>query len=207
MGKITWMTRVIDTKAMHPDVPKGYRNNNPLNVRFSTKNDWEGQLGRDKSGMCVFCEMKYGIRAGIRLIAHYQLTYNKRAVKDIITRWTPKNANNTEAYIERVCEHMQCEPEFAPRFGQDDKLGDCCRMIQAMIMVENDGFRKDLCSWNTIRDAYTMAFPHLRLIPGLGDPDIAEALPENKDQEEVESVRINYHDAFMEDRNSHFGTL
>lgn len=206
MGKNTWMERVIDTQKMYPNIPRGYRNNNPLNIRFSTRNDWQGQLGRDKGDMCVFYDMKYGVRAAIKLIANYQWRYNKRTVLDIITRWAPKKENNTDAYIKRVCDWMKCEPWFIPRFGLNDEQGDCCRMIQAMMMVENGVLRTDLCSWRTIQDAYEMAFPGLRPFFSCNAPDIAEALPENGEVEE-ERVFITYYEAFMEDRNSHFGIV
>ena len=160
MGKNTWMERVIDTQKMYPNIPRGYRNNNPLNIRFSTRNDWQGQLGRDKGGMCVFYDMKYGVRAAIKLIANYQWKYNKRTVLDIITRWAPKKENNTEAYIKRVCEYMKCEPEFIPHFGAAAEMYDCIRMVKAMCEVENGAPHNKYITDHDFETGWRLAFPY-----------------------------------------------
>lgn len=162
MAKKKWMTRVINTAMCYPRTPRGMRNNNPLNIRFSEVNEWQGIIGRDKEkgGMCVFATMYQGIRAAMLLINTYQRKYNKRTIREIISRWAPpQDKNNTEAYIKRVCDYMKVEPEFIPHFGVQREMYDCFRLILAMASVENG---VDPCLYITdleLSRAYQEAFP------------------------------------------------
>lgn len=162
MVKKKWMTRVINTAMCYPRSPRGMRNNNPLNIRFSEVNEWQGIIGRDKEkgGMCVFATMYQGIRAAMLLINTYQRKYNKRTIREIISRWAPpQDKNNTEAYIKRVCDYMKVEPEFIPHFGLQREMYDCFRLILAMASVENG---VDPCLYITdleLSRAYQEAFP------------------------------------------------
>lgn len=211
MGKHSWKTRVIDTKSRYPQSPRGYRNNNPLNIRFSESNDWYGQIGRDKAsgGMCVFGNMRSGVRAAFRLLYAYQWRHNKRTVRDLISRWAPKSENNTEAYIKRVCDWMKCEPEFIPHFGTYEEMADCIRMIQGMIAVENGSYDDALCPWYDIKDAYLMAFPSAHTAYHADKlPDVAEALPDNAEDDEEENERFwfDYDDISQQDK-THYGEV
>ena len=162
MGKYSWMTRVIDSKSLFPDAPRGYRNNNPLNIRFSERNAWQGILGRDKEkgGMCVFSAQRYGIRAVFRLFETYQKKYNKCSVREMISKWAPKKENNTEAYIKRVCEYMKCEPEFIPHFGAAAEMYDCIRMVKAMCEVENGAPHNKYITDHDFETGWRLAFPY-----------------------------------------------
>lgn len=77
------------------------RNNNPCNIRYSSKNDWKGQIGSDK-GFCVFANMSYGYRAAMKLVQSY-IKKGYDTVGDIISRWAPPSENDTKAYISNVC--------------------------------------------------------------------------------------------------------
>ena len=46
------------------------RNNNPLNIRYSPANKWQGQTGENK-GFCTFRNEAYGIRAGQLFFIHH----------------------------------------------------------------------------------------------------------------------------------------
>lgn len=156
-----WMTRIINTAMCYPRAPRGMRNNNPLNIRFSEANEWQGIIGRDKEkgGMCVFANMYQGIRAAMLLINTYQRKYNRRTIRDIINRWAPTNENNTSGYIKRVCDYMKVEPDFIPHFGVQQEMYDCFRLILAMASVENG---IDPCLYITddeLWQAYNEAFP------------------------------------------------
>jgi len=147
-------------------LPRGIRNNNPLNIRYNAKNQWLGQTGSDRvpaeKGMCVFTSMHYGIRAAFKLLSNYGRKYGLNTVRSIITRWAPpSDDNNTEAYIKRVCDTMKCEPEFVPHFGTQCDMHECCLMVKGMIIVENGG---DYVDFTTIYRAYCKAF-------GINDED------------------------------------
>ena len=158
-----WKKRVIPTNEFHPSHPRGYRNNNPLNIRFSTMNNWQGIIGRDKEkgGMCVFGQMYQGIRAAFLLLNAYQRKYDKRNIRELITRWAPpQDRNNTEAYIKRVCDYMKCEPDFVPHFGAQVELHDCYRLIRAMAGVENGKDSALYISDSDLWEGYRLAFPN-----------------------------------------------
>lgn len=82
-----------------------YTRNNPLNIRYSAENDWLGQVG-ERKGFCVFSEVKYGWRAGFKIVK----TYHKkgfRSIEAIIHRFAPASENPTSSYVSFVSEKMQ----------------------------------------------------------------------------------------------------
>ena len=98
-------------------LPRGLRNNNPLNIRRSG-DKWQGlRVLQEDSFFFQFSEMKWGWRAAFRLLCHtYYGKYRLRTIRDIITRWAPPKENNTEAYIRRVTDRIG--------IGPDRELGD-----------------------------------------------------------------------------------
>ena len=84
--------------------PLGYRNLNPLNIRFNVMNNWKGQTGCHK-GFCTFDTMEHGYRAAFVLL----LNYIKRGFTtptEIISSWAPASENNTKAYIATVMRYF-----------------------------------------------------------------------------------------------------
>lgn len=81
-------------------VPLGLRNNNPLNIRFSSRSNWIGQTG-DNKGFCVFDSLEHGFRAAFKLLTNY-IKSGYDTVPKIISRWAPQSENNTTAYIDFV---------------------------------------------------------------------------------------------------------
>lgn len=90
----------VFTKAL----PRGIRNNNPLNIRENNRADfdWLGEASIDfDDEFEVFQSPVYGYRAGARIIQ----SYNRRGITtlgDIISTWAPSNENDTESYIASV---------------------------------------------------------------------------------------------------------
>lgn len=81
--------------------PRGIRNNNPGNIRWDGKTQWQGLAGVDDAGFVIFDTPENGIRAMARVLA----SYGRRGVvtvADIIRTWAPPNENNTPAYIASV---------------------------------------------------------------------------------------------------------
>ena len=64
-------------------LPRGFRNNNPLNIRKGSK--WKGLSPNqgDKS-FCVFISMRYGIRAAIYLLLKYYKKYALHTLYEVI---------------------------------------------------------------------------------------------------------------------------
>lgn len=88
----------VPTKAI------GYRINNPLNIRYLSKNNWKGQTGQ-QSGFCVFDSPENGIRAAMVNLKSYR-KQGVLTIADIISRWAPPSENNTESYIDFVCNKL-----------------------------------------------------------------------------------------------------
>lgn len=83
--------------------------NNPLNLRFSKRNNWQGQTGEYK-GFCVFKSVAYGFRAAYLNLCSY-FRRDIRTVRDIITRWAPPSENSTEQYIRFVSDDCMIDPD------------------------------------------------------------------------------------------------
>lgn len=87
-------------------IPRGLRNNNPLNIRRSN-DKWKGLSAvQDDKEFFQFLCAAYGWRAAFVILT--KSYYTKRGIKTIegiIRRWAPSNENNTEGYIRRVCEY------------------------------------------------------------------------------------------------------
>ena len=101
---------------------RGVRNNNPGNIDYNPRNQWQGQLPHDPSiekRFARFDTPENGIRALARLILVYRgkdgmPNVGRRGidtVREIITRWAPGVENNTEAYIKAVSSSLAVKPE------------------------------------------------------------------------------------------------
>lgn len=90
--------------------PRGIRNNNPGNIRYSEHNKWRGQTG-DDGAFAIFSEAKYGIRALAILLNNYSHKYGLNNVRDIINKYAPTNENNTGAYIEHVAKKLNVKAD------------------------------------------------------------------------------------------------
>lgn len=111
--------------------PRGVRNNNPLNIRYSIYNDWQGQTGTDGE-YAIFSDSKYGIRAAAKLLNKYYQGYGLTTINGIINRWAPTIENNTQSYINAVANRLNVsenEPLLWPTYAN--------ALIKAMIHHEN----------------------------------------------------------------------
>lgn len=119
---------------MKQTLPRGLRNNNPLNIRISTdKFVGEVRPSQDKA-FKQFDTMAHGYRAAFRVLRTYINNYKCDTIRKIISRWAPKNENHTENYIKVVSERSGItadEPIFA------DNREMMIRIVAAMSFVEN----------------------------------------------------------------------
>lgn len=87
---------------------RGVRNNNPGNIDYNPRNDWQGQLGLElKVGASTprfarFDTPENGIRALGKLIRTYQNKHGLKTIEQIIARWAPSTENNTKSYADAV---------------------------------------------------------------------------------------------------------
>lgn len=130
-------------------IPRGIRNNNPLNIRIG--NVWLGEVAEPTDpDFEQFVNMLYGVRAGFVLIRRYIKHYHRNTVRSIIQAWAPPSENNTEAYVAKVSSLVGIDAD-APIVYEDSHM--VCRLIAAMIMWEC-GQPVDM---KIIEKAYTMA--------------------------------------------------
>lgn len=115
-------------------LPRGYRNNNPLNVRKSAANAWKGKVvpGTD-SAFEQFVTMAYGYRCALYLIRKY-IGQGHDTIRKIITKWAPPSENNTTGYIANVASRSG--------IGADTKIArtdmdSLCRITYEMARIEN----------------------------------------------------------------------
>lgn len=133
----------------NPNLPRGYRNNNPLNIRISSSN-WQGKITPNTDGAFEqFTSMAYGFRAAMVLIRTYIQTYGLNTVAKIISRWAPDIENNTENNIRRVCNTTGFSPD---RIIDPYNREDMCDLVYAMAIVENGSAP----SWQDIYQAWNL---------------------------------------------------
>ena len=84
------------------ETPRGERNNNPTNLEdFGIA--WDGMVGRDADGYCVFATADRGLRAGARDL-HTKATLHKLdTLHKIIPVFAPKSENDVVAYERDLC--------------------------------------------------------------------------------------------------------
>lgn len=93
-------------------LPRGIKNNNPLNIRRS-KDQWQGlsKTQGDRS-FCQFEALEYGWRAAFHLLTRtYYHKYRLYTIRGIVSRWAPPSENNTEAYIANVSRLTGIDPD------------------------------------------------------------------------------------------------
>lgn len=129
-------------------LPRGIRNNNPLNIRIGNKWRGEVEIPTDRDFEQFTC-MHYGLRAGFLLLRRYIERYHIDTVQEIISRWAPSAENVTSKYVSMVCERMGISPLEKISF-QDRRT--MVALVDAMVLYENGTtLRNDL-----IEDAYTI---------------------------------------------------
>ena len=107
-----------------PVVTRGVRNNNPGNIDYNPRNQWEGQLAHDpriERRFARFDTPENGIRALAKLILAYRGKDGMPnvgaagidTVREIISRWAPSIENNTHAYIRAVAERLRVTADAA----------------------------------------------------------------------------------------------
>ena len=126
-------TEDMDTDT---NLPRGYRNNNPLNIRIS-KNAWKGKVPVNENTDGTFeqfVSMAYGYRAAMKLIQTYIRKYNCNTLAQIISRWAPPTENYTASYITNVAARMGISPTdyINPSNGAQMK-----ELVRAMSYSEN----------------------------------------------------------------------
>ena len=91
-------------------VPRGIRNNNPGNIRYSPFAQRQGATGQDAQGFAVFSNMATGEEAEVSLLGNY-LQNKHDTIRKIISRYAPASENDTTAYIGAVSRQTGLTPD------------------------------------------------------------------------------------------------
>ena len=93
-------------------LPRGIRNNNPLNIRRS-KDKWKGlRAVQADAQFCQFETLEYGWRAAFYLLTRtYYHKYRLYTIRAIISKWAPPCENNSKAYVENVSRLTGIDPD------------------------------------------------------------------------------------------------
>lgn len=112
--------------------------NNPLNIRYSKRNNFQGQLGRD-NGFCTFASLGYGFRAAAVIIMRSYRRRGVRTYSEIINNWAPLSDNNpTDKYVDFVCGKMNVLP-----FDVPSSQSDFARLLHYMNIFETGSAAAD----------------------------------------------------------------
>lgn len=137
-------------------LPRGYKNNNPLNIRISNTM-WNGKVTPNTDGAFEqFVDLAHGYRAALVTLRTYINKYGLNTVRKMIGRWAPPSENNTESYITNVCKNSGLTADETIAANDQDKLS---RMVYAMSISEN-GYRDK--AGNNIAQRYDL--PNMNII-------------------------------------------
>lgn len=131
------------------ELPRGLRNNNPLNIRKNS-DVFQGEVisVRDKS-FKQFRTMAYGYRAGFKILSNYYWIYRLTTIRKMIERWAPENENNTSAYVSLVSSYAGIGPDDLLSFDREQMI----RIVAGMSRVENgrEAVMSDvIAGWNIL---------------------------------------------------------
>ena len=113
-------------------VPRGIRNNNPLNIRIG--NTWLGERPNpiDKD-FEEFVSMEYGLRAAFVILRRYIRRYHKDTIIEVVSTWAPANENDTQRYIDFVAKTMLLPSDAHFKFEDRETM---VRLVSAMARFE-----------------------------------------------------------------------
>ena len=156
------MKRKMKTTKKTKWMPRGLRNNNPLNIRWTPgTRPWQGQRSHDGQ-FAIFETMEDGYRAAFRVLDSYNKKHNIYSVREIIYRWAPPQDHNaTRAYIDKVCEEA-CLKEtdlIVVDSWIEEKRKDAIWLVWAMAIVENGSRYISFDDMKTVEKGYYKAFP------------------------------------------------
>lgn len=93
---------------------RGFRNNNPLNIRFNKANHWIGEkrLFKKDKDFCEFQNCGYGYRAA-RIVLENYIKKGFNTIDKMIARFAPNNENDTKAYADYVYTYSMQKMNYA----------------------------------------------------------------------------------------------
>lgn len=113
-------------------IPRGIRNNNPLNIRIG--NTWLGEVQEPTdTSFEQFVSMEYGIRAAMILLRRYIRHYKRTTIPQVIAAWAPASENDVQRYIDVICQLSAISPEDQLDYFNEEQM---VRLVDAMAFHE-----------------------------------------------------------------------
>lgn len=130
-------------------IPRGIRNNNPLNIRIG--NTWLGEVPNPtESEFEQFVNVVYGLRAAFCILRRYIRRYHSNTIRKIVSRWAPKVENDTDQYCNFVAQRCNVNPDAVIDYFDEELM---VKIVRAMAKFEcGEEISEDI-----IRKAYNMA--------------------------------------------------
>lgn len=113
-------------------IPRGIRNNNPLNIRIG--NTWLGERNNPTDpAFEEFVTMEYGYRAAFLILRRYIRRYHKDTIASIVSTWAPSSENNTQRYIDFVVSKLGIAPDVQIKYEDKETM---MQLVAAMTYME-----------------------------------------------------------------------
>lgn len=145
---------------MTSQLPRGIRNNNPLNLRKSS-NNWVGKVepSKDKA-FEQFLTMEHGIRAAMKnmatIVNRRKANGEETRISNLIHIWAPNSdGNNETAYLAVVLKKAKFSCDETIELKQRNQI---TRLCWAMAIVECGERYADRLNIGYFERAYDMAF-------------------------------------------------
>jgi len=105
------MPRQTASMEKAPQTPRGIRNNNPGNIRWSNI-PWQGLVQhRTDPDFCQFVDAYHGIRALALNLHDYGKLHGIHTLRAAIERWAPPSENDTGSYLAFVAKKTGIDPD------------------------------------------------------------------------------------------------
>ena len=145
---------------------RGWRNNNPLNIRKS-KAEWKGlSPEQNDKAFCQFISMAYGYRAAIKTLQTYHDRFAKHGrpftIENIVSTWAPaSDGNNPDGYAAKVAIWSGIDrQQVLPPPNTQRAVRIFCRIMAAMTRVEC-GVPDGKIPWDSIAAGYSLVYRNL----------------------------------------------
>lgn len=113
-------------------IPRGIRNNNPLNIRVG--NTWLGEVQNPTdSEFEQFVDVTYGLRAAFCILRRYIRRYQSNTIRKIVSRWAPASENNTALYVSFVAQRVNVNPDAIINYDNEAVM---IAIVRAMAKYE-----------------------------------------------------------------------
>ena len=127
-------------KPIYSIMAKGYKNNNPGNIRLTFGSDgekilvYQGEIDGSSNSFRTFESMAYGYRAMFSLLTNYVNSHDCDTIRKIISRYAPSSENDTEAYINNVSNLTNHDPDESIDLSDANFMQ---QLVAAMSFQEN----------------------------------------------------------------------